>query len=101
MDGGGGGSGGGGSGMPEIRLPPSRGNNHVPEMNSAARSRVLTRIMKDQAQFLNTRSQPSDDFGAGRCVCFVGCGGMCACMLVLHVQRPPRGHIHIHIPLQG
>lgn len=65
--------------MPEIRLPPSRGNNHVPEMNSAARSRVLTRIMKDQAQFLNTRSQPSDDFGAGGCV---GGGGFMVCVCV-------------------
>ena len=70
---GGSGGGGGGSGLPEIRLPPSRGQHHMPDLNPQARSRVLTRIMKDQATFLNTKSQPSDDFGSGT-VCGGGLG---------------------------
>ncbi len=49
--------------MPEIRLPPSRGNS-VPQVQGAAKSRLLLRIMKDQAAWLANKSQPSEDFGA-------------------------------------
>jgi hypothetical protein len=62
--------------MPEIRLPPSRGHAHPPEMSSQAKSRALTKIMKDQASFLRTKTQPSDDFGSGACLC--ACVPACA-----------------------
>lgn len=75
----------------EIRMAPSR-VSHVPEVTSATRSKLLTRIMRDQTTFLNTRTQPSADFGRGRRVLGVCVGaGVCGC--VMEMARGTRTRI--------